>query len=156
MEREEGQSKEEEMIGAIYSRFSTDKQNESSIADQVRKCTEFASREGMTVVHHYQDEGISGAAFGNRPGFQEMRDAAIAGEFDILLVSDTTRLSRSQELAPLVDLLRFHQVRVIGVLDGFDSSDGTADMQAGLSGMMSVEFRLRIQQVHLTGSTIHE
>ncbi len=95
----------------------------------------------MTVVQHYRDQGISGAAFGNRPGFQAMRAAAMAGEFDVLLILDTTRLSRSQELAPLVDVLRFNRVRVIGVQDNFDSSTGSADMQAGLSGIMSVEFR---------------
>ena len=129
------------MKAVIYSRFSTDNQNESSIDDQVRICTEFSEREGMTIVRRYQDEGISGAAFGNRPEFNAMRAAAMAGEFGVLLVLDTTRLSRSQELAPLIDVLRFNQVRVIGIQDNFDSSVGTSDMQAGISGIMSVEFR---------------
>ena len=126
---------------AIYSRFSTNRQNESSISDQVRICTEYADGEGMVIIAQYKDEGISGAAFGNRPAFNEMRAAAMAREFDVLLVTDTTRLSRSQELAPLIDLLRFQQVQIIGVQDNFDSSVGSADMQAGLSGIMSVEFR---------------
>jgi DNA invertase Pin-like site-specific DNA recombinase len=34
------------MRAAIYSRFSTDKQTESSIADQVRVCTERAAKDG--------------------------------------------------------------------------------------------------------------
>jgi DNA invertase Pin-like site-specific DNA recombinase len=34
---------------AIYSRFSTDRQNESSIADQVRVCTEHATVRGWRV-----------------------------------------------------------------------------------------------------------
>jgi DNA invertase Pin-like site-specific DNA recombinase len=33
---------------AIYSRFSTDKQTESSIADQVRVCTEYAEKQGWS------------------------------------------------------------------------------------------------------------
>jgi DNA invertase Pin-like site-specific DNA recombinase len=60
---------------------------------------------------------------------------------DTLLIVDRTRLSRSQELAPLLDRLRFRGVRVIGVLDGFDSESPQARMQAGLSGLMSDELR---------------
>jgi DNA invertase Pin-like site-specific DNA recombinase len=41
---------------------------------------------------------------------------------DVLLAADLTRLSRSQELAPLLERLRFRGVRVVGVVDRFDSS----------------------------------
>jgi DNA invertase Pin-like site-specific DNA recombinase len=61
----------------------------------------------------------SSAATGNRPGFQQVMAALRAG--DVLLVAHLTRPSRSQELAPLLDRLRFRGVRVVGVLDGFDS-----------------------------------
>jgi site-specific DNA recombinase len=54
-------------------------------------------------------------------------------------------LSRSQELAPLLDRLRFRGVRVVGVLDGFDSTSPQARMQAGLSGLMSDEYRASIR-----------
>ena len=54
--------------GAIYSRFSTDKQTESSIADQVRACTEYAEKNGMSVTHTFEDQGISGAAIGTARG----------------------------------------------------------------------------------------
>ncbi len=74
-----------------------------------------------------------------------MRADAMVRRFEILLVTDTTRLARSQELAPLIDRMRFQGVRVIGVQDSFDSDAGTADMQAGLSGIMSVEFRRMVR-----------
>ena len=80
------------MRAAIYSRFSTDKQTESSIADQVRVCTEYANSQGWTVVSRFEDQGISGAAIGNRPGCVAMLDAAKARAFDVLLVMDTSRL----------------------------------------------------------------
>ena len=57
------------MRAAIYARYSTDKQTESSVADQLRVCTEHAERHGFTVALTFRDEGISGAATGNRPGF---------------------------------------------------------------------------------------
>src|SRR5690606_17168027 len=64
---------------------------------------------------------------------------------DVLLVTDTTRLARSQDLAPMIERLRFRGVRVIGVLDGFDSDSPQARMQAGLSGLMSDEMRASIR-----------
>jgi site-specific DNA recombinase len=133
------------MKAAIYSRFSTDRQNESSITDQERVCSEYAARQGWEITERYSDAHISGAAMGNRPGFLRMRADAMSGKFDVLLVADTTRLARSQELAPLIDRFRFQRVRVIGVQDSFDSDAGTSDMQAGLSGIMSVEFRRMIK-----------
>ena len=38
---------------AIYSRFSTDKQTESGIADQVRVCTEYAEKQGWSIAHRF-------------------------------------------------------------------------------------------------------
>jgi len=38
------------MKAAIYSRFSTDRQNESSIGDQVRVCIEHAQRQGRPEI----------------------------------------------------------------------------------------------------------
>lgn len=38
------------MSAAIYSRFSTDKQTESSIADQVRVCREHAEKQGSAMA----------------------------------------------------------------------------------------------------------
>ena len=64
---------------------------------------------------------------------------------DVLLVADLMRLSRSQELAPLLERLRLCGVRVVGVLDGFDSERPQARMQAGLSGLMSEELRASIR-----------
>ena len=126
-----------------YSRYSTDRQTEASIVDQQRRCHEYAISRGWRVAADFVDEGISGAAMGNRPGLQQAMMALQAG--DILLVADLTRLSRSQELAPLLDTLRFRGVRVVGVLDGFDSDSPHARMQAGLSGLMSDELRASIR-----------
>jgi DNA invertase Pin-like site-specific DNA recombinase len=129
---------------ATYSRYSTDGQSEESITDQQRVATNYAARHGMTVVQQYSDAGISGAALGNRPGVLKMIAAAESKHFAVLLLNDTTRLSRSQDLSPLIAKLRHLGVRVIGVQDGFDSESRTARMQAGMSGIMSEEFRAMI------------
>jgi site-specific DNA recombinase len=126
-----------------YARYSTDRQTEASIIDQQRRCHEYAAARAWAVAENFTDEGISGAALGNRPGFQQAIAKLQAG--DVLLAADLTRVSRSQELAPLLDRLRFRGVRIIGILDGFDSESPQARMQAGLSGLMSDELRAGIR-----------
>lgn len=126
----------------LYSRYSTDKQTESSIEDQLRVCRDFVAARGWTVAGEFADRGISGAALGNRPGANEA--LAACGASDALIVNDLSRLSRSQDLPPLISRLRHRGVRVLGVQDGFDSDQRTARMQAGLSGIMSEEFRASI------------
>jgi DNA invertase Pin-like site-specific DNA recombinase len=126
-----------------YARYSTDRQTEASIVDQQRRCHDYAKFRDLSVDADFSDQGISGAALGNRPGFQAVLATLKPG--DTLLAADLTRLSRSQELAPLLDRLRFRGIRVIGVLDGFDSDSPQARMQAGLSGLMSDELRAGIR-----------
>ena len=130
------------MKTAIYSRFSTDRQTESSIADQVRVCTEHAKAQGWRVTAKFEDQGISGAALGNRPGVNRMLEASVAREFTVLLVTDLTRLSRSTgDLAKMIDRLVARGVRVIGVQDGYDSARKGHKLQAGLSGIIGESFR---------------
>src|SRR6266436_5714526 len=47
---------------SIYARYSSDKQREASIEDQVRLCEERAAREGWRVVKRYTDHAIPGAS----------------------------------------------------------------------------------------------
>lgn len=135
------------MRAAIYARFSTDKQDLSSIADQYRVCADFAARQGWKVVAHYADEGISGAAIGNRPGFNTMMDATMRGEINILLVVELSRLSRSAgDLNKTIDRLTFRGVRVIGVSNGYDSARKGHKMQAGFEGLMGEQFREMVRE----------
>lgn len=57
---------------AIYARFSSEKQREESIEDQVRVCREYAAREGYEIAAIYTDEARSGTNAERRPGFQRM------------------------------------------------------------------------------------
>lgn len=131
------------MRAAIYSRFSTDKQTESSIADQVRVCTEHAVKEGLAVVARYEDQGISGAAMGNRPGLLAMLEAAKARAFDVLLVMDTSRLSRSSaDLSKIADRMVFMGLRILAVQEpGADTAKDGWELYFGLSGLMGQQFR---------------
>jgi DNA invertase Pin-like site-specific DNA recombinase len=130
------------MRATIYSRFSTDRQSESSIEDQVRICEEYARQEAMTVCERFADHGISGASIGNRPGYMKLREALLGRRFDVVLVSDLTRLSRSSgDLNKEIDRFVARGIRVVGVQDGYDSARKGHKLQAGLSGIIGEAFR---------------
>lgn len=112
------------------------------IADQVRVCSEYAERQGWHVEELFEDQGISGAAMGNRPGVLKLQQKAFSGAFTAVLVTDLTRLSRSQgDLSKLIDRLTARGIRVVGVQDGYDSSRRGHKLQAGLSGIIGEAFR---------------
>jgi site-specific DNA recombinase len=98
---------------AIYARYSSERQNDRSIADQVSVCTRHAVARGWDVVGVHSDAAISGAAMANRPGLLAALDAAERGDFDALLAEDEDRLARSLEhLAHVVNRLRAAGVAV--------------------------------------------
>jgi site-specific DNA recombinase len=105
------------MRAAIYARYSTEKQSEASIEDQIRQCETVARSAGCTVVGVFEDRGIS-AGTAQRPGYQALLEAARRGEFDIICAEDVSRLWRSgaefgPRAAELADL-GVHLVTVVG------------------------------------------
>ena len=47
------------MKAVIYARFSSDRQREESIEGQIRECTEYAQRQGITIINTYVDRAKS-------------------------------------------------------------------------------------------------
>ena len=43
------------MKAVIYARYSSDSQREESIEGQIRECTAFAEKNGITILRHYID-----------------------------------------------------------------------------------------------------
>lgn len=82
---------------AIYARYSSDRQNERSVSDQVAICSAHAEAKGWEVVRLFSDAAISGSAMGNRPGLLDALTAAERGEYDVLLAEDEDRFARDLE-----------------------------------------------------------
>jgi DNA invertase Pin-like site-specific DNA recombinase len=63
---------------AIYARYSSDLQRESSIEDQIRRCREFAERQGWSIAedHIRCDAAISGAATAGRNALHSLVEDA--------------------------------------------------------------------------------
>jgi len=79
---------------AIYCRYSTDMQKESSLIDQEREAREYAEGRGWTVVGVYADAAMSGGS-ANRPDFERMKADANINVFDVVLSESIDRLSRN-------------------------------------------------------------
>ncbi len=122
---------------ALYARYSTDKQREASIEDQARNCRRIAEREGWQLGKTYHDHAMSGAR-ADRTGYQSMLADAKAGQFDVLLVDDISRLSRDQvEAETTFRRLEHWGVRVIGVSDGYDSEAKTRKVHRAVKNLMN-------------------
>jgi site-specific DNA recombinase len=133
-----------ERRAAIYARISTDKQNPLSPADQERKCREFARPNGIVVVDSeiYVDEGMSGVGM-DRPGLQRLLKAAYspARVFDVILVDDTSRLSRSTEdILSIHRKLKFKGLQLIAVSQNIDSLQDQAETLLTIHGLIDSSY----------------
>ena len=85
---------------AIYARKSTDEPDKhdenKSTTRQVEHAKQFIKSKRWTVAegHVYCDDGISGAEFQNRPGFQALIAALKPKSFDAIVCSEPSRLGR--------------------------------------------------------------
>jgi site-specific DNA recombinase len=129
---------------AIYARYSSEKQSASSIEDQVRKCREYAAKNGWAVLdqHVYSDAAISGAT-DERQALKRMLTAATSRppQFDCVLVDDTSRLSRSLgDVDRIAKELKFAGIRIVYVAQGFDSESESAGMLTAIYGGINEQY----------------
>jgi site-specific DNA recombinase len=108
---------------AIYGRFSTDRQSDTSIEAQARISRRRADELGAKVVIEHADQAVSGSVpLEHRPGGRALLADALAGRFDVLIVEGLDRLSRDMgEQDRVVKRLEYRGVRILGVSDGYDS-----------------------------------
>lgn len=123
----------------IYARYSTDRQTDSSIEDQVRICRIRADAQVWAVVATHSDSAISGSTHVDaRPGGAAMLDDACAGVFDILILEGLDRLSRDQvEQERIVRRLEYRGMRIVGVADGYDSTMSGRKVMRSVRGLIN-------------------
>ena len=127
------------MRAAIYARFSTDRQDVRSLADQRHRCEQRAADRGWSVVAVFTDAAMSGATL-KRTGLQELLGAARRREFEVVLVDDLSRLSR--DLGDTWTLLLFRDlagfgVQLLDVTTGLNSADPSAKLAFGASALVN-------------------
>ena len=144
------------MRAAIYARKSTAQTGMSedarSVERQKTRAREYAAQRGWTVVneHIYEDDGISGAEFARRPGFQRLIETLKRlSPFQYLIVMDESRLGReSIETAHVLKQFMLAGVRIFAYLDDREVVlDNLMDkMRLAFTGLMDEGERSRAQQ----------
>jgi site-specific DNA recombinase len=125
------------LFAAVYTRFSSDRQRDSSTHDQFRNCDRRLTAERLQLHKHYADEAISGTTT-DRPGYQEMLADADAGKFQVLLIDDLSRLGRDQvETERAIRRLEFRGVRILAVSDGYDSTSKARKIHRGAKNLVN-------------------
>jgi site-specific DNA recombinase len=130
---------------AIYARYSSDLQRESSIEDQIRLCREYAARRGWTIAEDFviADRAVSAASLAGRDGLQRLVEAAKGKShpFDCLLFYDTSRLARDpSDSLRTFKILEFYRVTIVSVSQGIDSSQGNARPLLAMFGIIDEQY----------------
>lgn len=86
------------MRAAIYARFSSDRQRDASIEDQVRLCEDLIRRHSWAVGPVYVDRAQSGSTT-SRSGHRALRDAVSRKQFEVVVAESLDRLMRAGEEA---------------------------------------------------------
>jgi len=79
----------------IYARFSTKRQNDTSIEAQIRICKKYCLDNNFVVVDIYEDKAKT-ARSDNRPAFQRMINDSSKGQFEGIVVYQLDRFSRDR------------------------------------------------------------
>jgi DNA invertase Pin-like site-specific DNA recombinase len=111
----------------VYVRMSTDKQ-EDSPERQRGQIDPHCQRRGYVVVRRYEDLGERGWS-DERQGFNQMLEDAGKGLFDVIVVDEMSRLSRSDQWAFMETVLPLRRAGVLvdsvaeGLMDWNDPND---------------------------------
>lgn len=79
----------------IYARYSSHNQREESIEGQLRKCHEYADKNGFVIIEEYIDRALSGKT-DNRADFQRMIKDSEKGHFEAIILYTLDRFARNR------------------------------------------------------------
>ena len=137
----------------IYLRISKDKaSDEHGVINQRGEAERLSAARGYQVGAVYCDNDISAFSGARRPGYEAMMAAAARGEFDVIVLFQTSRLWRTRsERAAGIKILQAAGVSVIATKGpSLDMSTAYGRGMAGLLGefdTMEVEVKAERQQL---------
>jgi Site-specific recombinases, DNA invertase Pin homologs len=136
-----------------------DADKKEDIPMQRKACREFAESMGWTVGKEFEEKGISGykVSANKRDAIQDLKDAALAGEFNVLLVFMFDRIGRIDDETPfVVEWFVKHGIEVWSVTEGEQKIEQHVDklmnyirfwQAAGESEKTSIRTKTRLGQI---------
>ena len=144
-------------------RVSTSKQLEKDSKDDIpmqrQACHEFALAQGWQIGREFEEKGVSGykVSAENRDVIQDLKEAALKGQFDILLVFMFDRIGRIDDETPfVVEWFVKHGIAVWSVKEGEQRFEHHVDkltnyirfwQAAGESEKTSMRTKTRLGQI---------
>ena len=144
----------------VVSEFGTLKDD---IPMQKQACREFADSHGWVIVKEFEEKGVSGFKISarNRDAKQDLKEAALRGEFEVLLVFMFDRIGRIDDETPfVVEWFVKHGIEVWSVREGEQRFDNHVDkltnyirfwQASGESEKTSMRIKTRMLQLTLDG-----
>ncbi len=148
-------------------RVSTKKQvdkNENDIPMQKTACHDFCNKQSdWTIVKEFSEKGVSGfkVSAEERDAIQELKEAALKNEFDILLVFMFDRIGRIDDETPfVVEWFVKHDIEVWSTQEGQQRFDNHTDkllnyirfwQASGESQKTSIRIKNSLQQMEEAG-----
>lgn len=119
---------------AIYGRYSSTLQSQSSIHDQFSLIKHHVEKQSnWHIVNQYQDAASSGSTFISRPGIRQLMADAQRGKFDIIVGESLDRFTRDQaDAAILYKRMQFYDIQIITISEG-----EITELHIGLKGTMN-------------------
>jgi site-specific DNA recombinase len=120
----------------VYARYSSNRQDERSIDDQLRLCRGRLGN-AKDAAEVFADYAVSGAGL-DRPGFEALMAAVEAGRITSIVTEDISRISRDfADAAQIFRRLQYLGVPLIGVSDGIDTSAKHAKLTYTLKSLVA-------------------
>ena len=133
------------MRTVIYARYSSSNQTELSIQGQLDVCNKYAEANELTVVDTFIDRAVSGRT-AKRPAFMEMMKQSEEQAFEIVLVYQLDRFSRSRLDSGLYKAhLRENGARVVSANERI-SDDASGILMEGLLESMAEYYSYELAQ----------
>jgi DNA invertase Pin-like site-specific DNA recombinase len=136
------------MRAGAYIRVSNAKDGGQSAEEQRAAIEARAKGDGATLVAEVVEEDVSGGKSARLRKLETLVQAAEGGELSTIYVLDFSRLTREHPYRAMEPLARLLDVggRVVGILDGFDSSTPMGAQTAGLLAGQAYTYRETVRQ----------
>lgn len=123
----------------IYARYSSDKQTEQSIEEQLRVCHEYAEKNEYMVVGEYIDRALTGTT-DKRPEFLRMIEDSKKKMFNYVIVYQLDRFARNRyDSATYKAKLTKNGVRVLSARENISDDASGVLMESVLEGRILFE-----------------
>ena len=123
------------MKAVIYARYSSENQREESIEGQIRECTAYCDKNGITLLRSYIDRALS-AKTDNRPEFLRMIKDSAKGLFDVIIVWKLDRFARNRyDSARYKAQLKKCNVKVLSATENISQGPEGIILESLLEGM---------------------